>query len=61
MNLRLLIICCVSSGDIYISLVISLSNPPFFGSFSAVSKLFFGRTSEPFGILSAILLAMFFE
>ena len=50
-NLRTLIIFCLSSGDIYFSLGISVSC-----SFIVLSKLFCSKLIETFVILLAILL-----
>ena len=57
-NLRSLIISCLFSGDICLSLGISLSTPICFSSFVTVSKLFCGEVFETFVVLSAFLLAL---
>ena len=54
--LRPLIICCLFSGDVYISLGISLCSPIFSSSFVTVSELFCGEVFATFVILSAIFL-----
>ena len=55
-TLRSSIIFCLFSGDIYLSLGISLSRPIFYASFVTISELFCGEVLETFVILSAILL-----
>ena len=57
-NLRSSMIFCLFSGDIYLSLGITLSNLIFSASLSTVSELFCGEVLETFVILSAILLAI---
>ena len=53
-NLRSSISFCLFSGDIYLSLGISLSSPIFSALFVTVSKLFCNKVLEIFMILSAI-------
>ena len=55
-NLRSLIICCLSSGDVYHSLSISLLTSIFSSSFVTISELFYGEVFVTFVIQSAILL-----
>ena len=55
-NLRLLITWCLFSGDIYLSLGISLSSPIFSSSFVTVSGLLYSKIFETFVILTRLLL-----
>ena len=55
-NIRSSIVFCLSSGNTYLFLGISLSNPVFFLSLLNVSEIFCGELLETFVIESAILL-----
>ena len=55
-NFRSSVIFCLFSGDIYLSLGISLSSPIFSASFITASELLCGEVLKTFVILSAILL-----
>ena len=55
-NLRSSVVFCLFSGDIYLSLSISLLITIFFASFITVSKLLYGGVLETFVILWIILL-----
>ena len=55
-NLRSSIIFCIFSGNINLSLSISLSRPIIFSLFVTASELFCGKVFGAFVILSAILL-----
>ena len=54
-NLKPSIVFSRFSGDVCLSLGISLSSPIFFSSFVTVSELFFGVVIETFVILSIVL------
>ena len=55
LSFRSLIIRCLFSGDIYLSLGISLLTAIYYVLFATVSELFLGELFETLVILSAIL------